>query len=547
MNRLYYGDCLTVMERIPRNSIDLIYLDPPFNSNRNYNAIYKDKIGRPLPVQIEAFCDTWELTEERERAIRHMPMLMRESGIDDATAEFWRLWMNALRKTQPRLLAYLSYMVERLLKMYPLMKPTASLYFHCDPTASHYIKPLLDAVFGHQSYRNEITWQRIGSTQKGSQHASRSWGTNTDILLYYVKNPKAAKLDPRRPPSDMSEEEIEAKFKFIDENGERYYDDSAHIWSTPGMGPRPNLCYEWRGFTNPHPSGWRLSKERLQEEYEKGNIVIRPDGRLQRRKYLRDYKGASYGNLWTDIPMALGKERMGYATQKPLALLERIIRASSNEGDTVLDPFCGCATTLEAAHRLGRNWIGIDIAIHAVKRVAQMRLVERCALEEDVHFTVEGVPRSVEGAQDLWERDKYQFQKWAVEQVEGFVSQKRTSDGGIDGRIYFELADTKDLQSMLIEVKGGKNVNITDLRALRGVLDAGDAMMAGLITMHPLGKIQERNFRKFMAEAGDLVVNGRPYSRMQLLSVPEILDGDRFDLPNIAGRHELQPSLIPVR
>lgn len=546
MNRLYYGDCLTVMESIPRNSIDLIYLDPPFNSNRNYNAIYKDETGRPLPVQIEAFCDTWELTEERERTIRHMPMLMRESGIDDATAEFWRLWMNALRKTQPRLLAYLVYMVERLLRMYPLMKPTASLYYHCDPTASHYIKPLLDAVFGHQSYRNEITWQRIGSTQKGSQHGSRTWGNNTDVVLYYVKNPKAAKLDPRRAPSDMSNEEIDAKFKNIDENGERYYDDSSHIWRTPGMGERPNLCYEWRGFTNPHPAGWRLSKERLEEEHQKGNIVILDNGRLQRRKYLRDYKGASYGNLWTDIPRALGSERMGYATQKPVALLERIIRASTKEGDTVLDPFCGCATTLEAAHRLGRKWIGIDIAIHAIKRVAQVRLIERCGLKEGSHFTVEGVPKTLEGAQDLWERDTHHFQKWAVEQVEGFVTEKRSADGGIDGRIYFELSNMPDLQSMVVEVKGGKSVNIQALRALRGVLDSEDAMMAGLIIMHPLGERQERNFRKFMAEAGDLVINGFPYPRMQLLSVPDILDGKRFSLPNIAGRHEMQPRLVPV-
>ncbi len=544
--RLFYGDCLQVMESIPRNSIDLIYLDPPFNSNRNYNAIYKDETGRPLPVQIEAFCDTWELNEERERTIRHMPMLMRESGIDDATAEFWRLWMNALRKTQPRLLAYLVYMVERLLRMYPLMKPTASLYYHCDPTASHYIKPLLDAIFGHENFRNEITWQRIGSTQKGSQFGSRTWGNNTDILLYYAKNPSAAKLDPMRPPSELSEEEIEAKFKHIDEKGERYYDDSSHIWRTPGMGERPNLCYEWRGFTNPHPAGWRLSKERLEEEYQKGNIVILDNGRLQRRKYLRDYRGASYGNLWTDIPMALGKERMGYATQKPLALLERIIRASSNEGDTVLDPFCGCATTLEAAERLGRRWIGIDIAIHAIKRVAQVRLQDRCGLEPDKDFTVEGVPRTLEGAQDLWERDKHHFQKWAVEQVEGFCTSKRSADGGVDGRIYFELSDMKQLQSMVVEVKGGKSVNIQVLRALRGVLDSEDAMMAGLIIMHPLGERQERNFRKFMAEAGDLVVNGFPYPRMQLLSVPDILEGKRFSLPNIAGRHELQPRLVPV-
>ena len=176
----------------------------------------------------------------------------------------------------------------------------------------------------------------------------------------------------------------------------------------------------------------------------------------------------------------------------------------------------------------------------------QDRVTERCGLVEGTHFTIEGVPGTLEGAQDLWERDTHQFQKWAVEQVEGFVTEKRSADGGIDGRIYFELADMKDLQSMVVEVKGGKNVNIQALRALRGVLDSEDALMAGLIIMQPLGKVQERNFRKFMAEAGDLVVNGRPYARIKLLSVPDILEGKQFDMPNIAGRHELQPSLMAV-
>lgn len=208
------------------------------------------------------------------------------------------------------------------------------------------------------------------------------------------------------------------------------------------------------------------------------------------------------------------------------------------------DPFCGCATTLEAAERLGRRRIGIDIAVHAIKSVAQLPLQERCGLEPGKDFTVEGVPRTLEGAQDLWERDSHRFQKWAVEQVEGFCTSKRSADGGMDGRICFELADMKVLQSVVVERKGGKHATVQVLRALRGVLDSEDAMMAGLITMNPLGKMRERNFRKFMVEAGDLVVHGRPCARMQLLSVPDILEGKQFDMPNIAGRHELQPSLL---
>ena len=182
MNRLYYGDCLTIMQDMPLGSIDLIYLDPPFNSNRSYNAIYKDETGNPLPDQIEAFCDAWELDEERERVIRAMPVLMREAGIDDSAARLWQLWMNSLRNTQPRLLAYMSYMTERLIVMQRILKPTGTIYFHCDPTASHYVKVMMDAVFGHRNYRNEIIWayRRWPAKQNDFQRMH-------DVILRYSK------------------------------------------------------------------------------------------------------------------------------------------------------------------------------------------------------------------------------------------------------------------------------------------------------------------------------------------------------------------------
>ncbi len=546
MNKLYYGDCLTVMERIPQRSIDLVYLDPPFNSNRNYNAIYKDETGNPLPEQVDAFCDTWELTPEREREARAVPALMRDSGIDHDTADLWGLWMKALRKTQPSLLAYMTYMVPRLLRMYSLMKPTASLYFHCDPTASHYIKPFLDAIFDHRNYRNEISWQRATSTQKGNQYDSKGWGNNVDIILYYAKS-NATKLNPYKNPADFTEEEIVEKFDRIDENGERYYDDSAHIWRTPGMGPRPNLCYEWRGFRNRHTSGWRMKKERLEEEYQKGNFVILENGKLQRRKYVKDYRGYTYGNLWTDIPMVQGDEDLGYDTQKPVRLLDRIIQASSKEGDTILDPFCGCATTLEAAHRLKRNWIGIDIAIHAIRRVAQVRLTDRCGLQEGVHYEVDGIPNSVESAEALWKQDRYQFQKWAVEQVDGFCTTKQSADGGVDGRIYFYTDEHgSDIQNMIVEVKGGKHVGVGVLRELRGVIDREDAQLGCLIVQNPPSKQQQRGYDKEIIGAGTVKLNGWEYPRLQVLSVPEILDGKLPAVPRPVGRHEPQPALLPV-
>ena len=528
VNKLYYGDCLSIMQDMPLASVDLIYLDPPFNSNRQYNAIYQDETGRPLPDQIEAFCDMWELDPERERAIRTMPVLMRENGIDDATAELWRLWMQALRGTQPRLLAYLSYMAERLIIMHRILKPTGSLYFHCDPTVSHYVKPLLDAIFGHANFQSEITWKRTSS-----HNDSKRFGQVKDTILYYSKTQRRT-WNPLTVPHD--EGYVSRFYRYKDSLG-RYRMD--HIIRSASMGERPNLTYEYQGFVPEW--GWRMTKDKLEALDAKGLLVWSKQKRPYLKRYLSD--GQRPTNLWTDIGNIGGqsKERMGYATQKPLALMERIISASSNPGDVVLDPFCGCATTMEAAHKLDRQWIGIDIAIHAVKRVARVRLTERLGLIEGQDFTVEGVPHTLEGAQDLWTRDKYHFQKWAVEQVEGFVTIKRSADGGIDGRVYFAVPQELDLQSMVIEVKGGANVNIRDLRALKGVLDYDTALMAGLITMEPLGTTKARNFTRFTADAGSMEILGIEYPRMQMLTVAEILDGKRFKTPTVQGRHELEP------
>lgn len=347
---IFSNDNLPVLRGIDTESIDLIYLDPPFNSNRNYAApIGSEAAGA-------AFKDTWTLSDVDNAW--HGEIADRQPALYQA--------IHAAELTHGKgMKSYLIMMAVRLLEMQRVLKKTGSIYLHCDPTASHYLKVTMDSIFRKRNFRSEITWKRTTSTQKGSQHRSLRWGNNADMLLYYA----ASSSTSLRPERELTEVEILKKFKHVDENGQRYYNDSSHIWSTPNMGERPNLCYEWRGFVNPHPSGWRLSKERLEEEYQKGNIVIRPDGKLERRKYLRDYKGASYGNIWNDVLPPAREERTGYPTQKPVALLERIIKASSNEGDVVLDPFCGCATTCVAAERLQRQWIGIDISPKAVDLV----------------------------------------------------------------------------------------------------------------------------------------------------------------------------------
>ena len=540
MNKLYYGDCLTIMQDMPLGSVDLIYLDPPFNSKRDYNSIYKDETGRPLPDQIEAFCDLWVLNEERERAIREMPVLMHKAGVDDDVVEFWKIWCNALRKTQPGLLAYLSYMTERLLPMRGVLKPTGSIYLHCDDEAVHYIKVMMDGVFGHGNARDMIVWQRAAGRAKGSQHDARSFGRDVDYILHYSRDKKYTHHAIHR---ELSNEEIEEKFPEIDEQGRRYH-TGVPIFRQPSMGARPNLCYTYNGVTNPHPSGWRVSRQRLAEMDRNGEIIWRAGKSPLRKSFAANYRGKPLGNLWADIPNVTGKnERIGYATQKPVALLERIIKASSNLGDVVFDPFCGCATTIEAAHRLNRRWIGIDIAIHAIKRVAKVRLEDRLGLKEGVDFAIEGVPRNLEGARDLWRRDKYHFQKWAVEQVDGFVTSRKSSDGGIDGRLYFDLGG-RSLESMVLEVKGGDNVGIDVVRNLRGVLEREEAPMAGLIVLNEPGDTKRRNFGREMAQAGDLDVKGVLYPRMQLLTAADILDGRRFRTPSVArGRGEREPQL----
>ena len=539
-NRLYYGDCLTIMSEWPSAGVDLIYLDPPFNSNRQYNAIYKDETGRPLPDQIEAFCDMWELDPERERAIRTMPVLMRESGIDDATVELWKLWMQALRGTQPRLLAYLSYMAQRLLVMHRILKPTGSLYLHCDPTASHYVKALLDAIFGHANFRSEIVWQR-----SRAHNSARRWGPIHDTILFYSKSNRYTWNRVYQP---YDQEYIDRYFKFDDDDGRGRY------WTgdLTGSGVRNGASGEpWRGFdVGLLGRHWATTPERL-DELDRDNRIFWPseEGAMPKlKRYLSEAKGIAAQDILLDIPslQRMGpsyKESMGFLTQKPVKLLERIIRASSNPGDVVLDPFCGCATTMVAAQALERQWIGIDIAIHAIKRVARVRLTERLGLVEGQDFTVEGVPRTVEGARDLWTRDKYHFQKWAVEQIEGFVTTKRSADGGIDGRVYFAVPNAQELQSMVVEVKGGVNVGIGVMRELKGVLDYDTALLAGLIVMEPLGTTKARNFARFMGNAGSLEILGIEYPRLQILTVEEILEGKRFQTPTVQGRHELEPRM----
>lgn len=516
MNKLWYGDNLTIMQGMRKHSVDLIYLDPPFKSDANYNLLYKNMTGKPVPEQAEAFFDTWELDAQKLEIARTMPLLMREHGVDNYYADFWRLWMNALQHTQPELLAYLIYMVQRLLYMKSLLRPTGSIYLHCDPTASHYIKVMMDAIFGHQNFQNEIVWKRTFG-----HGDSRTWSRVADVILFYTAG---SRFTWNIPYEKHSDEYIKSHYGQEDAQGRAF-----QLTSILSPSSRPNMMYEWKGFPSP-PLGWRFSKETMARLDAEGRIWYpkNKDGSLDTAKrprfirYLDEQKGSVMTTVWTDIPPinSRSKDRLGYPTQKPVALLDRIIQASTNPGDVVFDPFCGCGTTIYSAIKNQRQWIGCDIAILSVKLIREQLTGDRYRLVEGHDFEVDGIPASVEGAEELFKRDPFQFQHWLVERVGGFPMQKKVADRGIDGRVYFEAGSK--LNEVILSVKGGK-LRPGDVRDLRGVMEREGAAMSGFLSLQEPTKAM----RAEAAEAGVYEYSGVIYPRLQLLTVREILEEKR--------------------
>ena len=339
------------MRGMETESIDFIYLDPPFNSKHDYSAPIGSKAA---PAE---FKDTWTLSDVD---------VEWWGEIADTNESLYVILDAAGKIGGDSVKSYLIYMAIRILEMHRILKSIGSLYLHCDPTMSHYLKLVLDAIFNRNNFKNEIIWKRATSGQKGSQYESKKFGVLHDVIFFYCKDVNKNKFNAPKIP--LTDDELNKLFPLKDENG--HYNTKTPIFRSPSLGARPNLCYTWKGFTNPHPSGWRLSKQRLEEEDQKGNIMIK-DNKIKRKSYLKDYKGINMNDVWTDIPNATGKESTGYPTQKPLALLERIIESSSNVGEIVFDPFCGCATACLAAERLGRQWVGCDISERAYSLIEE--------------------------------------------------------------------------------------------------------------------------------------------------------------------------------
>ena len=533
MGNLYYGDNLDILRRyIADESIDLVYLDPPFNSAQNYNAFFQEKDGTTAASQIQAFADTWSWNIEAQAVYKS---LTEQPG---KVAEVMTAFMTFLGRND--MMAYLAMMAPRLVELRRVLKSTGSLYLHCDPTASHYLKLLCDAIFGKEKFRNEIIWKRTSA-----HSASKRWGDIHDCILFYSKCDNYRWNEVLIPHSA----EYSERYRNEDSSGRAWADDNL---TGPGV-RHGDSGATWRGF-NPTSRGvhWKINLKTVESivsvaEVKKLSTTEKLDlldehgfihwpqtrsgksgGFPRFKRYLSE--GGAPQDVITDIPPinSQAAERLGYPTQKPLALLERIIVASSNPHDVVLDPFCGCGTTVDAAQRLDRRWIGIDITQLATSLIKH-RLRE--AHGGRIKIETIGEPTTAGEAATLAAQDKYQFQWWALGLVGARpVQQKKGADHGIDGKILFrdDLKSTKPEQ-IIIQVKGG-GTTVKDVRDLRGVLDREKAAIGVLISLHEPTK-------PMFAEAASAgfythKINGQQYPKLQLRTVKELMDGKSIERPS---------------
>ncbi len=536
MNQLYFGDNLQVLrESIADESVDLIYLDPPFNSKRDYNLLFKSPKGQQSEAQIEAFKDSWHWGEQAEGELDE---LTKQKNTDVA------LVMNALVSFLGRndMMAYLTMMANRLLEMHRALKSTGSLYLHCDPTASHYLKIVLDAVFGKENFRSEISWKR-SSAHNDAKQGRKQFGNIRDTLFFFTKSsdwkwnwlyspytdeylqseyrhqsPEGRYFKETDPTANKAGGDVsfEWRVKRLLSDGARWESDIDEEFRTPREG------YEYKGVRPYQGRFWAYSRQNLIDFARKGQLRHRSTGMPRIVQYADLMPGVPLQNDWQDIPPALGNESLGYPTQKPVALLERIITASSNEGDVVLDPFCGCGTAVHAAHKLKRKWIGIDIT-HLAISLIEKRLKD--AFGATCKFDVHGTPSDLEAARNLAERDKYQFQWWAVSLVEAqpFQGKKKGADTGIDGlKFFYDLTD-EEARKIVVSVKGGK-LKADDIRALNHVREREQADIALLISLNePTPKMKSD-----AASAGFYTAsNGKKYACVQLLSIDGLLTGQQ--------------------
>jgi DNA modification methylase len=471
-NLLYYGDNLDILQRyIDKESVDLVYLDPPFNSDQDYNVLFAEQDGTRAAAQIKAFEDTWQWDQSAAAAYYD---IIRSGG---KVADVMRAFQSFLGEND--MMAYLAMMAPRLVELRRVLKPTGSLYLHCDPTASHYLKLLLDAVFGPEQFRNEIAWHYSGWNKKlKSKFESRH-----DVLLFYAR--KSNTFNSYAIPWENEEEYIKIRKQKV----HRDKNKRAYVFSDAGSGKRVR----------------RYIDEAMQS-------------------------GKPVDDVWSiDKLNNSSRERLGYPTQKPESLLERIIEASSAKGDIILDPFCGCGTSIAVAQRLKRHWIGIDIT-HLAITLIKKRLHD--SFGKKTKFTVIGEPTSLPDAIALASQDKYQFQWWALGLVDARpTDQKKGSDKGIDGRRYFIDGKKRTTEQIIFSVKGG-HTDVKDIRDLRGVIERESAAIGVLISLEE----PTSHMRRESAAAGFYFSDYQEtkHRRLQIITIEELLEGKTIDLPVLA-------------
>ena len=494
MNQLFYGDNLEILQKhIGSETVDLCYVDPPFNSNRNYNQIYNN-IGKDDIAQSQAFVDTWRWGLPAEL---QLDLLRKDQRYTRRLVDTVLGLEKVLGKGD--MLAYLVNMATRFAEIWRVLKPTGSFYIHCDPTASHYLKIILDAIFCDRGgdFRNEIVW-----CYKSRPQSKRYFGKKHDVIFFYTKSNKYT-FNWETIARPLSEQTIK-KYRLVDENGRHYRLQGRGITGSPIRSAK-DVDQKWEN-TNPE-------------------LVV--------RDYLDKKLGVAQEDWWIiDIINQSAKERLGYATQKPLTLLERIIRASSNEGDVILDAFCGCGTTVDAAHSLNRNWIGIDITYHAVSLVLK-RLKERYGNDIEQQIQLSGIPKDIASAKALAnkqdDRLRKEFEKWAIltyTDNHAKINDMKGADRGIDGTAYI-FGNNK----VLFSVKSG-NVSVKDIRDLRGVIEREQAVAGVLLTLEEPTKpmLQEAAASGHVDDMPGLSMP-RKTPTLQIVTIQEMLDGARMNLP----------------
>jgi site-specific DNA-methyltransferase (adenine-specific) len=510
--------------------VDLIYLDPPFNSNRDYNILFKEQSGGESPAQIKAFGDTWNWAGAAE-SWADFPKLCPVPKVIELMGGFH----NAIGEND--VMAYLVMMAPRLYHLHRALKPTGSLYLHCDPTASAYLRLILDCLFGAKNFKNEIIWKRkTGRGDTGGK--STRFGNMIDIIWFYGKSNETTFHSLVR---GNDPEYIQKFFRFRDPDGRLYAADNL---ASPS--PRPNLTYEYKGY-KPPAYGWAVSQEKMEQMDADGRLVFpkTPEGRIRRKRYADELMGEPIQNIWDDISAlsALHSERLGYPTQKPMALLERIISASSNPGDLVLDPFCGCGTTITAAQKLGRQWIGIDVTPIATtliqKRLFDMfqardaRLKSADSPKTVPTFAVEGLPTDLAGARlmynDPTDPMHKKFEMWAVGLVPAIPQEKKGADGGIDGVAYF-YDGGKSPSKAVVQVKGGK-AGAPAVQQFVGAMQKEKAAIGFFIILEEPTKSMEAEALAAGFYSPPLFGGRQKIRAVQIRTIEQLLGGKGFDFP----------------